>query len=158
MKDYYYILNIPWDSDAERIKSAYYELARTHHPDVSSEMNATKRMQDINEAYYILKDSDKRMHYDSEYHVYREWLKECSADAPLRGADSPHKVKYDVKDHVLRRWMDEAAARASALGKQALRDTGNMAAESVKEGAQWLVWGIFAAIIMSVMTQCMVHK
>ena len=158
MKDYYFILKISWAAEPREIQSAYYRLARSHHPDVSDDRDATKRMQDINEAYYILKDAAKRERYDAEYHLYREWLKQNAAESAPQSEDASRRQSYHMKDDVLRSWIEEAVSRASELGKQAIRDTGQMATESVKEGAQWLLWGIVAVILMFVMTQCMIQK
>lgn len=64
-KDYYDILGVSRDSDAAAIKSAYRKLARKYHPDVNKTKEAEEKFKDINEAYEVLSDKNKRQRYDS---------------------------------------------------------------------------------------------
>ncbi|HUM95753.1 MAG TPA: DnaJ C-terminal domain-containing protein [Candidatus Competibacter sp.] len=63
-KDYYQTLGVARDATAEDIKKAFRKLARKYHPDVSKEADAEARMKDVNEAYAVLSDSEKRAAYD----------------------------------------------------------------------------------------------
>ena len=63
-KDYYDILGVSPGADADLIKTAYRKLARKYHPDVSKEKNAEERFKDVNEAYDVLRDPEKRRTYD----------------------------------------------------------------------------------------------
>lgn len=63
-RDYYEILGIPRDASAEDIKSAFRKLARQYHPDVSKEADAEEKFKEINEAYGVLSDPEKRRRYD----------------------------------------------------------------------------------------------
>ncbi|WP_048439419.1 DnaJ C-terminal domain-containing protein [Caenimonas sp. SL110] len=63
-KDYYAVLGVARDADADAIKKAYRKLAREHHPDVSKASGAEERFKDIGEAYATLKDPEKRAAYD----------------------------------------------------------------------------------------------
>ena len=63
-RDYYKTLGIARDADPEEVKRAYRRLARKLHPDVSKEPNATERFQEVQEAYEVLKDPEKREAYD----------------------------------------------------------------------------------------------
>ena len=64
-RNYYLILGVPKDATADEIKKAYRRLARQLHPDVNpGDQSAEDRFKDINEAYDILSDLDKRAQYD----------------------------------------------------------------------------------------------
>ena len=64
-KDYYKVLGVARDADDRTIKQAYRRLARKHHPDVSRAKGSADRFKEINEAYEVLSDSEKRKRYDS---------------------------------------------------------------------------------------------
>ncbi len=64
-KDYYKVLGVARDADDRTIKQAYRRLARKHHPDVSRAKGSADRFKEINEAYEVLSDSEKRQRYDS---------------------------------------------------------------------------------------------
>lgn len=69
-QDYYELLGVSRDVDAGALKKAYRKLAMESHPDRNPEdQNAEARFKDINEAYEILKDSQKRAAYDRFGHA-----------------------------------------------------------------------------------------
>lgn len=70
-KDYYRILGVARDETAENIKKAFRRLARKYHPDISKEADAEQRMTEINEAYTVLSDPEKRAAYDQLGHDFR---------------------------------------------------------------------------------------
>jgi curved DNA-binding protein len=70
-RDYYQILGIARDETADNIKKAFRKLARKYHPDVSKEPDAELRMKEINEAYTVLSDPEKRAAYDQLGRNYR---------------------------------------------------------------------------------------
>src|SRR5437016_14050131 len=63
-KDYYSILGVDRKASQDDIKRAYRKLARKYHPDVSKEANAEEKFKNLQEAYEVLKDPEKRKAYD----------------------------------------------------------------------------------------------
>ena len=63
-EDYYETLGVQKDASQEDIKRAYRALARKYHPDVSDEQNAEEKFKDVNAAYEVLSDPEKRSMYD----------------------------------------------------------------------------------------------
>ncbi|MGA2490493.1 MAG: J domain-containing protein, partial [Anaerolineales bacterium] len=73
-KDYYNILGIARTANANEIKSAYRKLAMQYHPDRNpGDKQAEERFKDINEAYQVLSDSQKRARYDQLGESYSQW-------------------------------------------------------------------------------------
>ena len=69
-RDYYEILGIDKHADAQAIKKAFRKLAKKYHPD-SNEGNAqaAERFKEVNEAYDVLGDEEKRKLYDRFGHA-----------------------------------------------------------------------------------------
>jgi len=64
-KDYYSILGVNKKATAKEIKQAYRKLARKHHPDVNpGDKSSEAKFKEINEAYEVLSDAEKRKKYD----------------------------------------------------------------------------------------------
>ena len=68
-RDYYEVLGVPRNADENAIKSAYRKLARQYHPDVNKAPDAEERFKEVNEAYEVLSDADKRQAYDRFGHA-----------------------------------------------------------------------------------------
>ncbi len=71
IRDYYEILGIPKNASDADIKKAYRNLAREHHPDMvkdSDKASAEKKFKEINEAYQVLSDAEKKKQYDQFGH------------------------------------------------------------------------------------------
>jgi curved DNA-binding protein len=75
-RDYYQILGVSRDADEKEIKRAFRRLARQHHPDVNpGDAKAEERFKELNEAYEVLSDPEKRSKYDqlgSEWHRWQQ--------------------------------------------------------------------------------------
>jgi molecular chaperone DnaJ len=68
-RDYYEILGVPRNASSDDLKSSFRRLARQYHPDVNNSPNAEERFKEINEAYAVLSDPEKRAAYDRFGHA-----------------------------------------------------------------------------------------
>ncbi len=66
--DYYEILGVPRNADEKEIVKAYRNLARKYHPDVCKDTGAEDKFKQINEAYSVLSDAQKKAQYDNMGH------------------------------------------------------------------------------------------
>ena len=73
-KDYYNILGVSRDAGEQKIKKAYRRLARKYHPDMNEgDKQAEEQFKDINEAYEVLSDPEKRKLYDQFGSEWKQW-------------------------------------------------------------------------------------
>jgi curved DNA-binding protein len=73
-KDYYKVLGVDRNADQETIKRAFRKLARQYHPDVNKgDKKAEEKFKEINEAYEVLSDPEKRKLYDQMGNSYRAY-------------------------------------------------------------------------------------
>jgi molecular chaperone DnaJ len=85
-RDYYEILGVPKSASNDDLKAAFRRLARQHHPDVNNSPDAEERFKEINEAYAVLSDPDRRAAYDRFGH------------AGVRGAGGAPDFNVDFTD------------------------------------------------------------
>src|SRR5713226_5971059 len=65
-RDYYETLGVPKTATEDEIRTAFRKLARKHHPDVAKDKKAAEeKFKEINEAYEVLSDAEKRKKYDT---------------------------------------------------------------------------------------------
>ena len=68
-RDYYEVLGVNREANADEIKKSYRKLARQYHPDVNKASDAEARFKEINEAYEVLSDDRKRAAYNQFGHA-----------------------------------------------------------------------------------------
>ncbi|MCS7061816.1 MAG: molecular chaperone DnaJ [Anaerolineae bacterium] len=124
-RDYYEVLGVSRDASSEEIKKAFRKLARQYHPDVNTDTNAEAIFKEINEAYEVLSDEQKRAAYDRYGHagqggfgpgdfggfgdindIFSEFFggfaRQSSAQrrSPRRGADLRYDLRLDFLEAV----------------------------------------------------------
>ena len=73
-RDYYEVLGVSKKASKEEIKKAYRQLALKYHPDRNQgDEQAEEKFKEINEAYQVLSDDEKRSHYDRLGSAYHSW-------------------------------------------------------------------------------------
>jgi DnaJ-class molecular chaperone len=114
-KDYYKILGVDRAADEKAIKSAYRKLARKYHPDVAKGKDTAERFTEINEAYEVLSDPEKRRRYDT---LGPDWQR--YAQGPP-GGQGGYRVEYgDGGDfsEFFRTIFGDLGARGGGRGRQ----------------------------------------
>ena len=106
-KDYYKTLGVERTADAAEIKKAYRKLVRQYHPDVTKHKDADAKTKEINEAYDVLGDAEKRAAYDELGRGYRPGQEfrpppDWSSQFDFNGAEG-HDFFSDLFAHVGRR-------------------------------------------------------
>ncbi|GAA3146790.1 DnaJ C-terminal domain-containing protein [Nonomuraea roseoviolacea] len=71
-RDFYEVLGVDRNADADEIQRAYRKLVRTYHPDVNKDPGAEDRFKEISEAYAVLSDPEQRRRYDAFGHDFRQ--------------------------------------------------------------------------------------
>lgn len=124
-RDYYEVLGVNRNASAEELKSAFRTLARKYHPDINKEPDAEEKFKEINEAYAVLSDAEKRRAYDQFGHAgvngaggVPDWSSMDFADifgeffgfatgasrqrqnAPRRGQDLAYTVALDFEEAI----------------------------------------------------------
>ena len=102
-KDYYQTLGVSRNANADEIRKAYRKLAMKYHPDRNpDDKQAEERFKEINEAYQVLNDPQKRAHYDRVGSAYSNWQQR---GAPSGGFDwsqfarsAPGGTRVNVED------------------------------------------------------------
>ncbi len=128
--DYYSILGIEQSANLIEIKAAFKTQALKWHPDKNPNENTTQRMQEINEAYLILKDNEARELYDKEYirfkqshdNFQRNKAQDNSRQRDYHQHESYYYSDFDINDDLLKKWMNNASIQAVDLAKKTIEE------------------------------------
>jgi hypothetical protein len=159
-KDYYGILEVNENATDDEIKVAFRRLAIKWHPDKNPGIDTTLKMQELNEAYVVLKDREGRERYNHEYQHFKQFVKTTVEEqrGEKTGTEesnvsesqtSPFEfVDYIFNDEILRKWMANAEKQAVDLAKQTIEDLKGMALAGVKEGSKAILYQIGGVLIV----------
>lgn len=108
-KDYYKILGVAKNSSAKEIKKAYYQLAKKYHPDTNKDdPNASKKFQEVSEAYEILSDDTKRKEFDTFGTTTEQMNREGNGGAgPNSGFNQHWQYQSTVNPEELFKYVNE---------------------------------------------------
>lgn len=109
MNDYYQVLEVSKAADADQIKQAFRNKARKLHPDVSDDPDAGKKFSELNEAYEVLSDPEKRAKYDRLGH-------EQFVSGRPAGYTSPQDVDFADLGSIIDAMFGGSRSRASGFG------------------------------------------
>lgn len=105
---HYRILGVAVNASKPVIKNAYIEKAKMFHPDLNKSSTALKTFRDINEAYTVLMDDDKRSVYDMDNGIQSEYVRKKTKRRDLRPERSEFdEMFYRERDRMRREYQDE---------------------------------------------------
>lgn len=167
-KDYYQILNISQTATLAEIKQAYRALSLKWHPDKNPDKDTTSIMQDINEAYSILKDSVKRQRYDKEYSRFKQTQQGANKKTSYKSTSSQHNstrnssykstrqntwtYDYNVSDEQVKSDMEDAREYARKLVDEFLKGLKENTAKAAKGAWDEMKGYIYGAIIITIIS------
>jgi curved DNA-binding protein CbpA len=156
-KDYYQILGIEYPSNPVEIKGAYHLQSMKWHPDKNPGRDTKQQMQDVNEAYNILKDDISKGHYDKEYLTFKQVIAVRKPEPKQQESSYSYNDRYDydydydIQDEDLRDDVNEAREAARNYVNEffsALRENSKAAASGAWEEMKVYVYiGIIGTII-----------
>ena len=155
-KDYYQILEVPPTASASEVKTAYRAMSMKWHPDKNPGKDVMSKMQDINEAYAILKDEVKRQRYDNEYRIFtasrvnqQEWSYTNNTNSSQNANDWDYN--YDVHDDSLKDDIKEAREYAKSLVEEFLNSFKTASKDAVKGAWNESKYMVYIAIFFTLL-------
>lgn len=156
-KDYYQLLGISSSSSKQEVKQAYRSKSLKWHPDRNPGVDVTDMMQNINEAYTILKDDTSRARYDKEYEKFRQTYERSM---PKSGSPKYETWSYDyeVNDDDLKNDINEARKYAKDLVDEFFKNikkTSKVAAKGAWDDAYgYIIGAVLISIIFALIRTC----
>ena len=155
-KDYYKILEIDFPSNEDEIRTAYRRMSSKWHPDKNPGIDTSDLMIDINEAYYILNNSNRKKRYDSEYIKYINYVETTNQKAEYK--DFTNAKSYTPYDSNVRQDIKDAHDKASELVADFLNSLKKTSKDAAK-GAwdkmfPYVIVGIIFSLIALIVRSC----
>ncbi|MEY5069605.1 MAG: hypothetical protein RLZ47_1467 [Bacteroidota bacterium] len=141
-KDYYHILEVEFGATDQEIKTSYKRLARKWHPDLNPGLDTHVMMQELNEAYLILKDPEAKLRYDQEYFRFKNFGSSSQSRTESEQA-------YVFQDEILKKWMKNAKNQAMDLATQSLENLQIGVNAAGKEMAERMLYYLIIGFIVS---------
>ncbi len=113
MLDYYKILGLKNSATVDDVKRAYRILARRYHPDINPNQSASARFREIQEAYQILSDPDKRQLYDATAEAYQKKVFEARLKSYAQGKPSASHSSTSQKSEKPKQGASDQKSRPS---------------------------------------------
>lgn len=167
--DYYQILEISYPSSQEEIKKSYRLLSLKWHPDKNPGIDTTEKMQNINAAYFLLKDPIKKQRYDIEYQLFQNLTKRTKvqkSDNPHYNEDwiknnnstYKHQQNYSFSNKKVQEDIDEATLFAKNLVEEFLKQL-KLSSKDATKGAwdemlPYIIVAIILPIIFTLIRSC----
>jgi DnaJ-class molecular chaperone len=150
-KNYYLILDVNKEVSSEEIKRAYKNQARRWHPDLNPGIDTTQNMQDVNEAYLILSDTETRNRYDIEY----ERFINIEFDNARK-----KEFDYEISDEILEKWINNARKQALDLVNKTIKEVAELSITATNTAGTKMfelviAYGIAALIVMFLFRACL---
>jgi curved DNA-binding protein CbpA len=128
LPDFYKVFGLNKNATKEDIKKRYRELAKKYHPDINKNQDATQKMQEILEAYYILSDDEARVRYNIQYEKVYGGKRESfnnESEKKNENRQTDYSTYYD--DPILEKWILNAKKQALEFVNNLYRDTKGIA-------------------------------
>jgi DnaJ-class molecular chaperone len=129
LPDFYKVFALDKSATKEDIKKRYRELAKKYHPDINKNPDATKKMQEILEAYYILNDDEARSRYDIQYEkVYGKKKENFNNGKEKKNENQQKDNSAFFDDPILEKWILNAKRQSLEFVNNLYRDSRGIAA------------------------------
>jgi len=153
-KDYYEILGISQHIPQEEIREVYRAMSLKWHPDKNPNIDVTSIMQNINEAYSILKDKDKRHRYDIEYDTFKCSYKkeEFKTKESASSNCSQWTYEYNVHDESVKEDMDNARQTAKEMVEEFMNSLKQTTVDAWN-GMKLFIWATILVILISIIVR-----
>jgi DnaJ-class molecular chaperone len=128
-KDYYSILEIEYPSNPISIKSAYKTAAKKWHPDLNKGVDTKIQMQEVIEAYLILKDIKHKQEYDIFYEKFYS-IKNQNSYTNTTNTTNNTASKSKSNNENLNRWINEAKIKARKMASEIFEESSHIVSQT----------------------------